>query len=107
MVMIYHVNMMMINCIGGISIEISCIVHIDQTVYANYQISFPVDETEIVRYGNHGHSLTQLVKGLIKLFFGSGVDVGSRFIEQQQLRFTGDGAGDKDSLPLTSGKPRK
>ncbi len=55
--------------------------------------------------GAHQHRLAlrnKFMQDTLQHFFGSGVDAGGRFVEQQDLRLTRQSASEKDALLLSA-----
>jgi hypothetical protein len=60
------------------------------------------DKTEIMGDGEHCHPVGQPFKDLKELEFNAGIDVGGGLIEEQDLRFAGQGPGNENALPLAA-----
>jgi len=62
------------------------------------------DKSEVVRNGEDGHPVGQTFQDLKKLDFNTGVNVGGGLIKEEDFRFTGQGPGNENTLPLTTGQ---
>jgi len=62
------------------------------------------DKAEIMRHGEHRHPVCQVFEDLEELEVSGWIDVGGRFVEKQNLRFTGQGPGYENTLPLSTGE---
>lgn len=87
--MLNQVDFVVVNRVGGLRVERTRLMHRQLPVYADHQVDFPVYEAEVMRNRQYGHTPPQNIQGGIELFFRSGIDIGRRLIQQQELRLAG------------------
>ena len=71
-------------------------------VDTDYMIDLPRNKSEVVGNRQHGHPAAENFKSAVKLLFSTGIDVGCRFIQQQEPGAACQSPGDQNSLPLTA-----
>ena len=62
------------------------------------------DEADVVGDGDDGGLAADFVEVLMELDFGGKIEVGGGFVEEEELRLSGEGAGDEDTLALAAGE---
>lgn len=72
----------------------------DDTVFEDEDLVSDFDGAEAVRDKNDGFIGSHLKDFLEDFFFGFGIDVTRRFVEDHNGRVTVEGAGEGDALPL-------
>ena len=102
-----HTDMVVVHLVCGLGGEICRLMDIDLPVDTDDQIGFAFDESQIMGNGDNGHLFAQIIQCGVELFFCAGIDIGSRLIQQQQIRGSCQCAGDQHPLPLTAGEAGK
>ena len=104
MIVPHHLQIATVNVLDDFAGNLAGGVHHDAAIDADDALEKLRGEPEIVRHHQQRHAPAQLGEDVEQLRFRLRVDVGHRFVEQQDARFAGEGARNQDALPLAAGK---
>ena len=79
-------------------------VDVEVVVEAEDALDFAGDGEDIVGDEHDGHALAEFSEGFVEGGLDALVDIGGGFVEEEELGFGDEGAGDEDALALAAGE---